>query len=145
MNNLNSLLNQHQNSSPQEIHNHDHFDPASSHDEFLEQMLSSAASFPWGADDNSSTLLSHVGEQSTSKMRQHHISSAAAKALMLQQQLLLSRSLSAGDDLCSPSGADVGFLPMPQSGHNDVVHGCSIQVSFMFCAFILIIRSDNNK
>ncbi|CAN4094637.1 unnamed protein product [Withania somnifera] len=83
---------------------HHHFDPTSSHDDFLQQILSSVpSSSPWPDisgdghlyDDHQSTLL-------TSKLRQHQITgtgtggssaAAAAKALMLQQQLLLSRGL----------------------------------------------------
>ncbi|KAK6156598.1 hypothetical protein DH2020_010846 [Rehmannia glutinosa] len=108
------------------------FDPASSHDDFLEQMLSSvpssaATSFPW-ADDHAPPQLD---EQSTavlaSKLRQHQISNGAAKALMLQQQLLLSRSLAAANGLRSPTGADGGLLPMPHGDHNDVVDGNSFK------------------
>ncbi|KAI3446766.1 hypothetical protein Pfo_003431 [Paulownia fortunei] len=142
MNNHNSLLNQHQISSLQEIHNHGqpqlssspHFDPTSSHDDFLEQMLSSvpssASSFTW-ADDQPSGLVGYLGEQSAtvlaSKMRQHQISNGAAKALMLQQHLLHSRSLAAANGLRSPTGADAGLLPMPQGDHNDVVDGPSFK------------------
>lgn len=111
MNNINSVLNQqHQILSLEEIHNHgqhqmfppSNFDPPSSHDDFLEQILSSvppsAASFSWADDQPASGDLE---EQSaallTSKMRQQQISNgAAAKMLMLQQQLLLSRGPSAG-------------------------------------------------
>ncbi|KAK6136429.1 hypothetical protein DH2020_029850 [Rehmannia glutinosa] len=108
------------------------FDPASSHDDFLEQMLSSvpssaASSFPW-ADDHAPPQLD---EQSTavlaSKLRQHQISNGAAKALMLQQQLLLSRSLAAANGLRSPTGADGGLLPMPHGDHNDIVDGNSFK------------------
>ncbi|KAK6774596.1 hypothetical protein RDI58_029835 [Solanum bulbocastanum] len=81
---------------------HSHFDPSSSHDDFLQQILSSVpTSSPWpeisgdghpyNFDDHQSTLLA-------SKLRQHQINggssaAAAAKALMLQQQLLLSRGI----------------------------------------------------
>ncbi|MCD7458548.1 hypothetical protein HAX54_038561 [Datura stramonium] len=81
---------------------HSHFDPTSSHDDFLQQILSSVPSsspwpdisgdaHPYNFDDHQSTLLA-------SKLRQHQITggggaSAAAKALMLQHQLLLSRGL----------------------------------------------------
>ncbi|KAK6156607.1 hypothetical protein DH2020_010855 [Rehmannia glutinosa] len=118
MNNINPLLNQI--SSLQEIMPQmlasSQFDPASSHDDFLEQMLSSvpsSASFPW-ADDHAPPQLD---EQSTavlaSKLRQHQISNGAAKALMLQQQLLLSRSLAAANGLRSPPEPMAAFFPCP--------------------------------
>ncbi|KAL7134539.1 hypothetical protein ABFS83_11G033000 [Erythranthe nasuta] len=121
MNNLNSLLNL------QEIHSHGqlssspYFDPTSSNDDFLEQILSSvpssggaaASSFPW-ADDQSPGLLPHLGDQSAaSKMRHPQISNAAAKALMLQQQFF-SRTLAAANGFRSPPGADDGLLSIPQ-------------------------------
>ncbi|KAL0345709.1 UNVERIFIED_CONTAM: Transcription factor [Sesamum radiatum] len=126
MNSLNSLLNQHQ--IPfQEIHNHGQtqmlpsssFDPASSHDDFLEQMLSSvpssAASFPWADDQAAPGMVGNLEEPSAavlaSKMRQQQISNGAAKALMLQQQLLLSRGIAAA----AANGQ------MPHADHNDVV------------------------
>ncbi|XP_022888150.1 transcription factor bHLH66-like [Olea europaea var. sylvestris] len=149
--NINSLLNQEQ--SLQEMHNHQngqpqmssHFDPVSSHDDFLEQMMSSIpssnSSFNWdvssvaGRADHAppSSLLSQFDDQSAqlvSKLRQHQISSGATKALMLQQQLLLSRRL-AGNGLQSPtgvSGGESGLLQMPISlnnngDHTDVVDG----------------------
>ncbi|KAL3323117.1 hypothetical protein AABB24_040297 [Solanum stoloniferum] len=84
---------------------HSHFDPSSSHDDFLQQILSSVpTSSPWpeisgdghpyNFDDHQSTLLA-------TKLRQHQINggssaAAAAKALMLQQQLLLSRGGGSG-------------------------------------------------
>nr|AKN09602.1 basic helix-loop-helix transcription factor [Salvia miltiorrhiza] len=112
MNNLNSLMNQHQMSSLHEIHDHSQFDPPSSHDEFLHQMLSTtspASAFPWGGDD-----------------QQHQISSA--RAMLLQQhQLLLSRSLAAANDLRSPTEADPGFFPLPRDDRDDVVDGPSFK------------------
>ncbi|EYU31779.1 hypothetical protein MIMGU_mgv1a009878mg [Erythranthe guttata] len=123
MNNLNSLLNL------QEIHSHGqlssspYFDPTSSNDDFLEQILSSvpssaagaASSFPW-ADDQSPGLLPHLGDQSAaSKMRHPQISNAAAKALMLQQQQqFFSRTLAAANGFRSPPGGDDGLLSIPQ-------------------------------
>ncbi|KAG8372590.1 hypothetical protein BUALT_Bualt12G0082000 [Buddleja alternifolia] len=139
MNNINSLLNQHQisSSSLQEIHQPQmlsHFDPTTSHDAFLEQMLSSvpssAASFPW-SDDHAPPQLEeeHSAALLASKLRQHQISNGAAKALMLQHQLLLSRGLAAtGNGLRSPTGAaDSAFLPMPQGDHDDVVDASSFK------------------
>ncbi|CAI9783068.1 unnamed protein product [Fraxinus pennsylvanica] len=139
--NFNSLLNQEQ--SLQEMNNHQngqpqmssHFDPTSSHDDFLDHMLSSIpssnSSFNWDVSSVAaradhpppSTLLSQFDDQSTqlvSKLRQHQISSGAAKALMLQQQLLLSRGL-AGNGLRSPSGVcggESGLLQIPLSVNN---------------------------
>ncbi|KAL0404008.1 UNVERIFIED_CONTAM: Transcription factor [Sesamum radiatum] len=132
MNNIDPLLNQHQiSSSLQEIHHHgqlpqmlgsSHFDPPTSHDDFLEQILSSvpSASFPW-ADDHAPPQMDEQPAAATvlaSKLRQHQISNGALKALMLQQQLLLSRGLR------SPTGvADDSLLPMPHGDQNDVVDG----------------------
>ncbi|XP_022869846.1 transcription factor bHLH69-like [Olea europaea var. sylvestris] len=137
--NVNSLLNL------PEIPNHQngetHFDPTSSHEDFLEQMLSSTSSFPWEfsaaaepsqTDDQSpqSNMLSHFDDQSellASKLRHHQIGdgAAAAKSLMFQQQLV-SRGL-AGNGLRSPAGTESGLLPVPSShnGHHDVVNGSS--------------------
>ncbi|KAG8367577.1 hypothetical protein BUALT_Bualt16G0086400 [Buddleja alternifolia] len=55
MNYINSLLNQHQISSLQEIHSNGqyYFDPTSSQEDFLEQLMSSVpSSFAWTADEN---------------------------------------------------------------------------------------------
>ncbi|KAL6525341.1 hypothetical protein OROHE_015648 [Orobanche hederae] len=113
---LNPLLTQHQISSLQEILPHmlastSHFDPvATSHDDFLEQMLSSvpsfaASAFPWTGDH----APPHFEEQSTavlaSKLTQHKISDGLANAPMLQRQLL-SRSPVAANGLHSPTVAD---------------------------------------
>ncbi|XP_075490365.1 bHLH transcription factor RHL1-like [Primulina tabacum] len=127
MNNLNPLV------SLREIHNSQmstssHFDPTSSHDDFLDQMFSSvpssASSFPWPEDHAPPPC--HMEEQSTallaSKLRHQQISNGAAKALMLQQQLLLSRGL-AVNDLSSPSAADIEFLHIPHADQDDVVDG----------------------
>ncbi|KAL8488575.1 hypothetical protein ACS0TY_024744 [Phlomoides rotata] len=135
MNNINTLFNQHQISSLQEIHHHQmltnsQFDPASSHDDFLEQMLSSvpssAAAFPWAEDHSPPQMEEQSAAVLASKLRQQQITNGAAKALMLQHQLLLSRGFAAGNDLRSPTGVDGGGLPpMPQVDHNDVVDGNS--------------------
>lgn len=145
MNNINTLFNQHQISSLQEIHHHQmlansQFDPASSHDDFLEQMLSSvpssaAASFPWAEDHSPPQMEEQSAAVLASKLRQHQISNSAAKALMLQQQLLLSRGLADGNGLRSPTGVGGGLPPMPQVDHNDFVDGNSFNsanpVSFL--------------
>ena len=87
------------------------FDPASSHDDFLDQMLSglqSGASWPeisagggggngWDVDqfDDQSNFLA-------TKLRQHQISSgpsSAAKSLILQQQMMISRGLAGAGEL----------------------------------------------
>lgn len=132
MNNINTLLNQHQISSLHEIHSHaqlpqmlasSHFDPVASHDDFLEQMLSSvppsAASFPWADDHSPQQLEEQSAAVLASKLRQHQISNGAAKALMLQQQLMLSRGLAAGNG----ARADGALLPIPHGDHNDVIDG----------------------
>ncbi|CAN4084443.1 unnamed protein product [Withania somnifera] len=94
---------------------HSHFDPTSSNDDFLEQILSSVpSSSPWPdlskpwdphhhlssppPQHNPSSGEFHYDDQASSllasKLRQHQITGAgAAKALLLQQQLLLSRTL----------------------------------------------------
>lgn len=148
--NVNSLLNL------PEIHNHQngeaHFDPTSSHEDFLEQMLSSTSSFPWEfsaaaepsqTDDQSpqSNMLSHFDDQSellASKLRHHQIGdgAAAAKSLMFQQQLM-SRGL-AGNGLRSPAGTECGLLPVPSShnGHHDVVNGSSKSANLVSLLFI---------
>ncbi|XP_057767841.1 bHLH transcription factor RHL1-like isoform X1 [Salvia miltiorrhiza] len=137
MNNLNALLNQHQISSLHELHSHgqlpqmlqsvSQFDPVASHDDFLEQMLSSvpsSAAYPWEDDHSQQQMEEHSAAVLASKLRQHQISGGAAKALMFQQQLLLSRGLAAGNGcLCSPTGSDGALLPMAQGHHNDGVDG----------------------
>ncbi|KZV16460.1 hypothetical protein F511_10072 [Dorcoceras hygrometricum] len=120
MNNLNPLLSS--------MSTNSHFDPTSSHEDFLDQMFSSvpssASSFPW--PDDHAPPPCHLEDQSTallaSKLRQQQISNGAAKALLLQQQLMLSRGL-AVNDLHSPSAVDMGFLNMPHSDQDDVVDG----------------------
>ncbi|KAK4481919.1 hypothetical protein RD792_012832 [Penstemon davidsonii] len=94
MNNINSLLNQHQishNHTQSQMSPSSDFD-TSSHDGFLEQMLSSPASFPWSDD--------HAPPHLDDQMRMHQISN---KALILQhhQQLLLSNGLVDGSFLKS--------------------------------------------
>ncbi|XP_022135458.1 transcription factor bHLH66-like [Momordica charantia] len=167
MQGLNSLLN-HSQISLQDLHNdhHNHlnpaaappqippshlhhFDPATSHDDFLEQMLNTIPSCSWPdmnppnpkspwdlnpinkprelSDD--ALHLDHDSAALASKLRSHQISgnSAAAKAaVMLQQQLLLNRGMTAGNGV-----ADHGLPPMPLSlgngdldrSQNDVVDG----------------------
>ncbi|KAL2482787.1 transcription factor bHLH [Forsythia ovata] len=134
--NVNSLLNFPE--TPNHQNGETHFNPTSSNEDFLEQMLSSfpwelsAASEPSLTDDQSSrpNMLSHFDDQSAllaSKLRHHQIDDgSAAKALMFQQQLMLSRGL-AGNGLRSPVWAESGLLPVHSShnGHHDVVNGSS--------------------
>ncbi|KAK6151609.1 hypothetical protein DH2020_014244 [Rehmannia glutinosa] len=146
MNSINSVLNQHQILSLQEIHNHGHpqmfpssnFDPASSHDDFLEQMLSSvpssATSFPWADDQPPPGMVEDLEEQPSaaalaSKMRQQQISNGAAKALMLQQQLLLSRGLAAAANGLIPHAdqSDVVDAPPPSSNSANLANDASIK------------------
>ncbi|KAK4415061.1 Transcription factor [Sesamum alatum] len=130
MNNINPLLNHHQISSslqeigqlPQMLMGSSHFDPPTSHDDFLEQILSSvpsASSFPWADDHAPPQMEEQPAAVLASKLRQHQISNGALKALMLQQQLLLSRGLAASPDDC--------LLPMPHGDQNDVVDGTSFK------------------
>lgn len=149
---VNSL---HQQDQQQQIQSHG-FDPTSSHDDFLEQMLSSLPSCTWPPSDLSSSAQNpnnkslpwepnlnmcppSFDDQSVmlaSKLRHHQISgggptSPAAKALMLQQQLMLSRGLSGG--LHSPTGdsgaGDSGLLPLPLSlsSSDDTIDGSSFK------------------
>lgn len=135
---------------------------SSSHDDFLEQMLStlgpsSCSSWvdetPPSAANDSNVVFSYDDSASlASKFRSHQISAgaaaskssptasaAAAAAMMLQHQLMMSRG-SAGNGNC-----DSGFVPMALSlgsngdfdrSHNDVVDGSSFKspnpVSFLY-------------
>ncbi|GER46985.1 basic helix-loop-helix (bHLH) DNA-bindingsuperfamily protein [Striga asiatica] len=121
----NSLLNNHQISPlagvvsglPPE---NPQFDPAdASHDDFLEQMLSSAscsAAFPWNDDHAPPQLEDRSTAALASRLRQHQIGGGAAKALMLQQQqqFLLSRGLAAA------GGDDGALFSMPNGDQFDV-------------------------
>ncbi|KAG6410479.1 hypothetical protein SASPL_128540 [Salvia splendens] len=108
LNSINSVMNQHL--FLHEMLQPFNFEPTSSHEDFLEQMLSSVpptpSSFPW-ADDHPPPGNSE-DHSAAMRMRHQQISGAAAKALMLQQQLLLSRGFSA-----------------PMHDHNDVVDSSS--------------------
>ncbi|KAL3535082.1 hypothetical protein ACH5RR_003543 [Cinchona calisaya] len=140
---MNSLINQqlHDLQNTQQ-HHFDSTTTSSSHDEFLEQMLSSIpnstwlppdlkAQSPWDPLSSAAAALEEQSDLLVSKLRQHQIGSA--KALMLQQHLMLSRggglpSHSSANGLRSPpggsnSGANSGLLPMPLSlaGNADVI------------------------
>ncbi|KAK3032328.1 hypothetical protein RJ639_035379 [Escallonia herrerae] len=151
---INSILNQQQQSQmtlqdlgqqqqQQVASQPSHFDPAaSSHDDFLEQMLSALPSSSWpdlagagnpkslpwelsnpvGPDDSDSVYTGFEDPSAflVSKLRQHQITGSGrggAKAALMQQ-LLMSRGLSGG--LRSPTGAsgagDSGLLSLPLSG-----------------------------
>lgn len=91
MNNINSLLNQHQISPLHEIHSHgqlpqmlasSQFDPAVPPDDFLEQMLASvppsaAAAFPWSDYHSTPQLEEPSTAVLVSKLRNHQISNGA--------------------------------------------------------------------
>nr|WQQ41800.1 bHLH58 protein [Camellia japonica] len=163
---MKSILNQSQMSlqdlqnGQQQIENNpqiqQHFDPTPSHDDFLDQMLStlpswdlslpnpkspwdlsSAASLKSGDDDDEEFHFNHDHSAVlASRLRQQQISgggaatsAAAVKSLLLQQQLLLQ---SRGGGLRSPtggSGGDSGLLPMMNlgSGGDDFVDGSSFK------------------
>ncbi|CAL5402123.1 unnamed protein product [Camellia sinensis] len=163
---MKSILNQSQMSlqdlqnGQQQIENNpqiqQHFDPTSSHDDFLDQMLSTLPSWdlalpnptsPWdlssadaplksGDDDDDQFHFNHDHSAVlASKLRQQQISgggaatsAAAVKSLLLQQQLLLQ---SRGGGLRSPtgSGGDSGLLPMMNLGNggDDFVDGSSFK------------------
>ncbi|KAK4265364.1 hypothetical protein QN277_026426 [Acacia crassicarpa] len=134
-----------------------HFDPSSSHDDFLDQMLSNLLSSSW-LDlnpkpfwDDTPPPPSHAAAENVafqyddqaslaSKFRNHQISSdggnpstkssttTAALMLQAQHQLLMSRGLA--------GAGDSGLLPMPLSlggggdvdrSRNDVVDGSSFK------------------
>lgn len=120
---INSVMNQHH--FLHEMLQPSNFDPTSSQEDFLEQMLSSVppSAFPWADDhpnseDHSTALLA-------SRMRHQQISSAAAKALMLQQQLLLSRGFAAANS--------------PMHDHNDIVDSPSANSPNPVCRFFLLV------
>ncbi|KAM7472936.1 hypothetical protein LguiA_011119 [Lonicera macranthoides] len=94
-----------------------HFDPSSSHDDFLEQMLTSLPSCSWpdfSAGGNQYQNFDDPPTMLASKFRQHQISGGgnggAVKSLLLQQQLL-SRGLGGG--FRSPAGDSSGLLSVP--------------------------------
>lgn len=99
-----------------------HFDTSSSHDDFLEQMLTSLPSCSWpefSAGGNQYQNFDDPPTMLASKFRQHQISGGGSggpvKSLLLQQQLL-PRGLGGG--LRSPAGASgagdsSGLLSVP--------------------------------
>ncbi|XP_057767158.1 bHLH transcription factor RHL1-like [Salvia miltiorrhiza] len=108
-----SVMNQHQ--FLHEMLQPSNFDPTSSHEDFLQQMLSSvplsASSFPW-ADDHPPPG-NPDDHPPASRIRHQQISGGAAKALMLQQQLLLSRGFAAAN----ADHNDVVDSPSPNSAN----------------------------
>ncbi|TYH69472.1 hypothetical protein ES332_D05G058400v1 [Gossypium tomentosum] len=119
-----------------QIHN-PQFDPTSSHDDFLDQMLSTLPSCswsdlksPWDPPKSDETPPSnpdnnagfHYDEILASKLRQHQINgggggTTAAMKMMMQQQMLLP-----GRPIAAAGG---GGLTMPL--HNDIVDGSSFK------------------
>ncbi|OMO61740.1 hypothetical protein CCACVL1_23271 [Corchorus capsularis] len=127
------------------------FDPTSSHDDFLEQMLSTLPSCSWSdlkspwdppksdeTPDNNNVGF-HYDEMLASKLRQHQINggggggssspsaTAAAMKMMMQQQMLL-----AGRAAAAAGGGGGGGLTMPLSlgsspRQNDIVDGSSFK------------------
>ncbi|KAK1395882.1 Transcription factor bHLH66 [Heracleum sosnowskyi] len=121
---------------------HHSFDQASSHDDFLEQMLNSLPSwppssdispshksFPWDSNQGNG-MMSSFDDQSVmlaSKLRQNQISSngassASAALSMLQQQLFMARGLANALQSNDSGVGDSGLLPLPVSlsGDDDV-------------------------
>ncbi|KAL8502513.1 hypothetical protein ACS0TY_021594 [Phlomoides rotata] len=129
INSVNSVLNLHQ------MLPFPDFDPASSHEDFLQQMLSSvppssAAPFPWADDQPPPGMVGNLEEPSTAvKMRQQQISNGAATALMLQQQLLLSRGLAAANG-SMPHADQNDVLETPPSGSANLANDASIKALF---------------
>ncbi|KAL8497661.1 hypothetical protein ACS0TY_021117 [Phlomoides rotata] len=129
INSVNSVLNLHQ------MLPFPDFDPASSHEDFLQQMLSSvppssAAPFPWADDQPPPGMVGNLEEPSTAvKMRQQQISNGAATALMLQQQLLLSRGLAAVNG-SMPHADQNDVLETPPSGSANLANDASIKALF---------------
>ncbi|CAA0821090.1 Transcription factor bHLH66 [Striga hermonthica] len=119
-NSISSLLNNHQISPLAGLQpENPQFDPAAaSHDDFLEQMLSSvscSAAFPWDDGHAPPQLEDRSAAALASRLRQHQIGGGAAKALMLQQQQFL---LSSG--LAAAGGDDGALFSMPNGDQIDV-------------------------
>ncbi|OMO90904.1 hypothetical protein COLO4_18786 [Corchorus olitorius] len=128
------------------------FDPTSSHDDFLEQMLSTLPSCSWSdlkspwdppksdeTPDNNNVGF-HYDEMLASKLRQHQINggggggssspsaTAAAMKMMMQQQMMLAGRAAAA----AAGGGGGGGLNMPLSlgssaRQNDIVDGSSFK------------------
>ncbi|XWS72620.1 hypothetical protein CRYUN_Cryun02cG0055700 [Craigia yunnanensis] len=126
------------------------FDPATSHDDFLEQMLSTLPSCSWsdlkspwdqpksdetGSPNPDNNVGFHYDEILASKLRQHQINggggsspaTAAMKMTMQQQMMLAGRAAAAGGGgLSMPLSLGSGA---PGSNHNDIVDGSSFKSS----------------
>lgn len=163
---MNSLLNPTQQIPLQDLQNNGNsnghqqiqnpqFDPTSSHDDFLEQMLSTLPSCSWSdlkspwdppkADETGGANLDnnvgfHYDEILASKLRQHQINggggsspaTAAMKMMMQQQMMLAGRAAAAA---AAGGGGGGGGLTMPLSlgssaagsHQNDIVDGSSFK------------------
>ncbi|XP_022756334.1 transcription factor bHLH69-like isoform X2 [Durio zibethinus] len=136
--------------SHQQIQN-PHFDPTSSHDDFLEQMLSTLPSCslsdlksPWNPTKSDETCPPnpdnnvgfHYDEILATKLRQHQINggggsspATAAMKMMMQQQMMLEGRATAfgrgvGGGLTMPLSLGSGAAG---SHHNDIVDGSSFK------------------
>ncbi|XP_021277390.1 transcription factor bHLH66-like [Herrania umbratica] len=167
MQTMNSLLNPTQQIPLQDLQNNGNsnghqqiqnpqFDPTSSHDDFLEQMLSALPSCSWSdlkspwdpakADETGGANLDnnvgfHYDEILASKLRQHQINggggsspaTAAMKMMMQQQMMLAGRAAAAAAS--GGGGGGGGGLTMPLSlgssaagsHQNDIVDGSSFK------------------
>ena len=154
---MNSLLNPTQQIPLQDLQSNGHqqiqnpqFEPTSSHDDFLEQMLSTLPSCSWsdlkspwdppksdetGPSNPDNNVGFHYDEILSSKLRQYQINggegsspATAAMKMMMQQQMML-----AGRAAASDGGG--GGLTMPLSlgsdaagsHQNDIVDGSSFK------------------
>ncbi|XWS70391.1 hypothetical protein CRYUN_Cryun03dG0044000 [Craigia yunnanensis] len=152
---MNSLLNPTQQIPLQDLQSNGHqqiqnpqFDTASSHDDFLEQMLSKLPSCSWsdlkspwdppksdetGSPNPDNNVGFHYDEILASKLRQHQINggggsspATAAMKMMMQQQMMLAVRAAAdgGGGLTMPLSLGSGAAG---SHHNDIVDGSSFK------------------
>ncbi|XVF35543.1 hypothetical protein REPUB_Repub18cG0154800 [Reevesia pubescens] len=158
---MNSLLNPTQQIHLQDLQSNGHqqiqdphFDPTSSHDDFLEQMLSTLPSCSWSdlkspwdpsksdetgppnPDNNVGFQYDH--EILASKLRQHQINgggggggsspaTAAMKMMMQQQMMLAGRSAAAGGSGGLTMPLSLGSSGAVGSHQNDIVDGSSFK------------------
>ncbi|XWS26270.1 hypothetical protein CRYUN_Cryun26dG0017100 [Craigia yunnanensis] len=152
---MNSLLNQTQQIPLQDLQSNGHqqiqnpqFEPTSSHDDFLEQMLSTLPSCSWsdlkspwdppksdetGPSNPDNNVGFHYDEILASKLRQHQINggggsspaTAAMKMIMQQQMMLAGRTAAGGGGgLTMPLSLGSGAAG---SHHNDIIDGSSFK------------------
>ncbi|GMI92510.1 hypothetical protein HRI_002920300 [Hibiscus trionum] len=153
---MNSLLNPAQQIPLQDLQSNGHqqiqnpqFHPTSSHDDFLEQMLSPLPSCSWpdlkspwdppASDETGNNVGYHYDEILASKLRQHQINgggggggsspSTAAMKMMMQQMMLPGRGVTAAGG----GGLTMPPLSLGSSGaagshrQNDIVDGSSFK------------------